>query len=209
MGAATAIEYFSSVTCSDLIVGGATVTAGTYVCSFLDNERVEIDGGFKTDDIPAGTQITIRIAGFRSPIEANVPFDGFSIYTTGEDEANVIDYFETTVIALTPASLTGGTFEVSPAQTENVGIVQEVNTMRIKYSSPVPLNRGCVVSYWFPTEYYDASEITSLRTGSLFANSAITFYPVASGQARTFTITEATDPEYKAVTFTSCDTFRD
>jgi hypothetical protein len=185
------------------------VTQGTYVCSFLSSSRVEIDGGFKNADIPAGTEIKIRIAGFRSPIRANVPFDGFSIYTTSENEANVIDYYETTVIALTPALLTGGTFEVSPTQTTDMGIVQEVNTMRLRFSSPVPLNIGCVISYWFPTEYYDASEITSIRTGSLFSPAAITFFPVSSGQARTFKISEASNPLYKAVTFTSCETFRD
>jgi len=89
----------------------------------LDGNRVEIDGGFKTADIPAGTQITIRIAGFRSPIEAGVPFDGFYIYTTGEDETHIIDYMDTTVMALQAATLTGGVFEVSPTQTTNVAIV--------------------------------------------------------------------------------------
>jgi hypothetical protein len=91
------------VTCSDFTVGGITVTPGTYVCSFLGSDRVEIDGGFKSADIPKGTRIKIRIAGFRSPIEAKVPFDGFSIYTTDDNEENVIDYYETTVTALTPA----------------------------------------------------------------------------------------------------------
>lgn len=86
---------------------------------------------------------------------------------------------ETTVMALNAAELTGGTFEVSPTQADNIGIVQEVNTMRLKFSSPVPLNIGCKVSYWFPSEYYDASEITSIRTGSLFAQSAVTYFPAS------------------------------
>ena len=61
--------------------------------------------------------------------------------------------------------------------------------MRIKFSSPAPLKPGCSVSYWFPDEYYDPNEITSIRTGSLFGQSAVTYYPSGSGQANTFTIT--------------------
>jgi hypothetical protein len=67
---------------------------------------------------------------------------------------------------------------------------------------------GCTVSYWFPHEYYDASEITSIRTGSLFSQAAVTYYPVGSGNSNTFTVAEASDPEYKSVTFSSCTTFR-
>jgi hypothetical protein len=122
-GAAIKIDYFSSVTCSEFTIGGTTVTSGSYVCSFLGGNRVEIDGGFKSNDIAAGTRIKIRIAGFRSPIEANVPYDGFSIYTTGEDETHVVDYIDATVMATKPAVLTAAVFEVSPTQEENIGIV--------------------------------------------------------------------------------------
>ena len=80
----------------------------------MDGNRLEIDGGFKSEEVPAGTQITIRITGFRSPIEVNVPFDGFNIYTTGEDETHIIDYLDTTVMATQPGELVGGVFEVSP-----------------------------------------------------------------------------------------------
>jgi hypothetical protein len=90
------------------------VTQGSYVCSFLGGNRLEIDGGFKVSDVSKGTQIKIRISGFRSPIEKNVPFGGFSIYTTGENEEHVVDYIDTTVMATKSASLTSGLFEVSP-----------------------------------------------------------------------------------------------
>jgi len=61
-------EYFSSISCTDFKNGATTITPGEYVCSFLEGPRVEIDGGFKTARVTAGTTITIEIVGFRNPI---------------------------------------------------------------------------------------------------------------------------------------------
>ena len=40
------VDYFSSITCNSFTINGRTVDDGSYVCSFFDNNRVEVDGGF-------------------------------------------------------------------------------------------------------------------------------------------------------------------
>lgn len=97
VGSDNPLNYFSSVTCSDFKVGGAPVTEA-YVCSFLDDNRVEVDGGFVAADVPEGTDISIRILGFRNPITTNVPFEVFNVYTTDEGELNIVDSLDASVM---------------------------------------------------------------------------------------------------------------
>ena len=80
----------------------------------------------------------------------------------------------------------------------------------MRFRSPVPLKAGCTVSYWFPTQFYDADAITSVRTGSLFGQMAETYYPAGgSGEgSKIFTIQSEAGGAYKSVTFASCATFR-
>jgi hypothetical protein len=122
VGSDNPMDYFSSVTCSDFYIGGVEVT-DAYICSFLDGNRVEVDGGFLSAEVPAGTDITVRLLGFRNPIAANMPFEVFSVYTSDEGEENTVDYLEASVTATMPALLTGGTLAVSPLQKENIGVV--------------------------------------------------------------------------------------
>ena len=96
MGSDDPMDYFSSVTCTDFTVGGVAVT-DAYVCSFLDGSRVEVDGGFMWADVPANTVISVRILGFRNPILANAAFAVFSVNTTDEGAANVVDYLAASV----------------------------------------------------------------------------------------------------------------
>ena len=96
VGSENEMYYFSSVTCSDFTVGGVAVTAA-YVCSFLDGSRVELDGGFMEQEVPANTEISVRILGFRNPILANAPFDVFTVNTTDEDSSNVVDFLAASV----------------------------------------------------------------------------------------------------------------
>lgn len=42
------IDYFSSITCDSMTIDGVDVASSTYVCSFLDNNRVEVSGAFNT-----------------------------------------------------------------------------------------------------------------------------------------------------------------
>jgi hypothetical protein len=214
VGSDDPLDYFSSVTCADFTVGGVAVT-DAYTCSFLDGSRVEVDGGFVWADVPAGTAISVRILGFRNPIAANAPFEVFSVYTSDEGEANVVDYLEASVTVTVPALLTGGRLAVSPPplQEINIGVVQEANTMRLTYAAPVPLQAGCSASYWFPTAYYDADDITELRTGTLFAAAAVSYLPAGSGGANEFIVADVPAAEtggvaYKSVTFSGCLDFR-
>ena len=176
------LAYFSSITCHSFRVGGDLRDEGSYACAFFDGARVEIDGGF-TQIIPGGTEITISILGFRNPILAQVPFEVFTVYTTGEDKTHTVDTLPVAVTVTEPAALTGGLFEVSAEETVNPGMVQEPNTMQLRFSSPVPLREGCVVSYWFPAEFYDADEIVSARVGPLFAQTPVTFAHPEHGPA--------------------------
>ena len=96
VGSDDPMDYFSSVTCTDFTVGGVAVT-DAYVCSFLDGSRVEVDGGFMWADVPANTVISVRILGFRNPILANAAFAVFSVNTTDEGAANVVDYLAASV----------------------------------------------------------------------------------------------------------------
>lgn len=162
------LAYFSSITCNSFTIGGASVADGSYACSFFDAARVEIDVGFD-DGVPGDTDIEIDILGFRNPILANQAFEVFTVYTTGEDETHTVDTLPVAVTVTDPAALTGAVFDVSTNETDNPGMVQEPNSMGLTFSSPVPLREGCVVSYWFPTEFYDADEIVSVRIGPLFA----------------------------------------
>ena len=71
------VDYFSSISCESFTISGRRVPEGSYVCSFFDNNRVEVDGGFQDSGVPANTPIEISIVGFRNPVVPNVPFDVF------------------------------------------------------------------------------------------------------------------------------------
>lgn len=119
------VDYFSSITCNSLIVGGRRVADGTYVCSFFDNNRVEVDRGFNDRDVPANTVISISIVGFRNPICPNIPFDVFAVFTTGEDWEHTVDYSRASLTVTEPATLTGGLLQVAepPIQVVDRGVV--------------------------------------------------------------------------------------
>lgn len=105
-------NYFSSVTCAEFFVGGVEVT-DAYDCGFVNDDRVQIEGGFMYADVPEGTVISIRILGFRNPIATNVEFDEFEVYTTDEGVDNFVDFLDASVMITEPADLTGGKISVS------------------------------------------------------------------------------------------------
>ena len=109
-----AIQYFSAVNCAALTIGGAPATAGTYACSFLDESRVEITGGFP-EGVPADTEIKVEIAGFRNPIQAVDAFNVFTVYTSGADGTDIVDNSTASVTVSEPAALTSASFRVAPA----------------------------------------------------------------------------------------------
>jgi hypothetical protein len=80
--------------------------------------------------------------------------------------------------------------------------------MRLSFSSPVPLLQGCKVSYWFPSAFFNAALIESVRTGSLFSLTSETFYSATSGRSsKVFTLKDEADG-YRSVTFATCPGFR-
>ena len=87
--------------------------------------------------------------------------------------------------------------------------------MRLSYSAPVPLQAGCSASYWFPTEYYDAAEITSIRISGFLHIRGKIYRPAGSpltSDEGEFVVAEVPSSEtggvaYKSVTFTACEIF--
>ena len=49
--------------------------------------------------------------------------------------------------------------------------------MEIKFGTPVPLVQNCTVSYWFPSNFYDAEQIIRIRTGSLLTRIRTNYNP--------------------------------
>lgn len=124
------------------------------------------------------------------------------MYTSGENEADIVDLKTGAVRVTNAAQLTNVMFDVSPVVTSNIGIVQEQNDVSLRFSSPVPLRSNCWVSYWFPTAFYDADQITSIRTGALFSNSPRTMKALGTAGAQYFyKIEEQEGGKYKSVTF--------
>ena len=203
-----------------------------YTCVFWDDEagggniyRLEISGGFE-DGVPANTEIKIDIAGFRNPMSANEAFNVFQVETTGPNSLHVVDTVQASVTVSKAAALTGAILRVARIQAATPGMVQEPNIMELRFSSPVPLREGCQVSYWFPTEFYDAAQIVDVRTGALFAQTNEHHRPatpaagaVAASLAQPgallgsetegskFVLKEEAGG-YKSVSFSSCATFR-
>jgi hypothetical protein len=124
------------------------------------------------------------------------------VYTSGENEADIVDLKTGAVRVTDAAQLTNVLFDVSPVVTENIGIVQEQNDLSLRFATPVPLRANCWVSYWFPTAFYDADQITSIRTGALFSNSPRTMKAEGTPGAQYFyKVEEQEGGKYKSVTF--------
>lgn len=131
----------------------------------------------------------------------------FNVITSGEDTRNTVDRLNNIGVQVTtPSKLQFVSFEVSNLQTENRGIVQEVNQMTLFYNTPVPLKAGCKVSYWFPSEFYDAKDIVSVKTGPLYSLNSETY--TAKDPLFKFVLKNETDG-YKSINFNSCSNFRD
>lgn len=107
-----------------------------------------------------------------------------------------------------PAQLMAASFVVSPTQSANQGIVQEVNTMDLRFATPTPLRPNCLVEYWFPAAFYDADEVTRVTTGDLFAGRKRYYTRGGKPTTTTFSVTSEENGVYKALRFRACDTFR-
>ena len=99
-------------------------------------------------------------------------------------------------------------FVVSATQTANQGIVQEVNTMDLRFASPTPLRPDCLVEYWLPTAFYDADEATRVTTGDLFAGRKRYYTKGPTPSLTSFAVASEENGAYKVIRFRACDTFR-
>ena len=85
-------EYFGSITCDSFTVGTTQIQLEQYDCSLLtDPARIVVDGGFKQADIPENTTISININGFKNPIQANTSYSIFNVFTSGQNEEDLVD----------------------------------------------------------------------------------------------------------------------
>lgn len=141
-------------------------------------------------------------------MQANRNFAIFDVFTTDANVADVVDQMLGAPVRVTqPNLLTAVSFQVSALQTLNRKIVQESNIMDLRFSTPVPLRARCTVSYWFPTDFFDAAAIREVRTGSLFSKISVAYTSDNSDPGKRFTLKEE-EGGYKSVTFTSCPEFR-
>lgn len=207
------VEYFSSLTCDSLTVassaGPVEVDHALYDCIFFQNpSRLQIEGAFSKEAVPANTRITVNLNGFKNPVQANRDFSIFDVFTTDSNVADVVDEMLGAPVRVShPNLLTAVSFQVSALQTLNRKIVQEENIMELRFSTPVPLRARCNVSYWFPTDFFDAAAIQEVRTGSLFSKTSVAYTPSNTDPGRRFTLKEE-EGGYKSLTFQSCPEFR-
>ena len=203
------LEYFSSIGCDNFVIGGQSNRLSEYQCQWLDGNRAEIEGGLMAErPTPAGTKITWKITGFRNPIAPHDEFRVFTVYTSAAEVDRMVDQVLVAISVEKPAQLMAASFVVSPTQTTEQGIVQEVNTMDLRYATPTPFRPNCIVEYWFPAAFYDADEVTRVTTGDLFAGRKRYYKKGAEPSRTTFAVTPEEGGTYKALRFRSCDTFR-
>lgn len=205
------VDYFSSISCDSLVIGGQSNAAASYSCQWLGGNRVELEGGLLAkSSTPAGTVISWTIVGFRNPIAPHDKFEIFTVYTSASQVDLMVDQKLVYVEVDVPAALVAASFAVSPLQTTNRGIVQEENIMDLKFATPTPFRAQCTVEYWFPAQYYDADLVTKVTTGDLFSRSKVA-YRKGTGDTPSgdkFVVTTEESGAYKAVKFASCETFR-
>ena len=156
----------------------------------------------------ANTKITWKITGFRNPITPRDVYNVFTVYTSAADVNLKVDENPVGISVSDPALLLSASFVVSQTQSTNQGIVQEVNTMELRFSSPVPLRPNCLVEYWLPVTYYDAEEVTRITTGGLFAGRKSSYSKGTEATTKTFSVTSKENGAYKALSFRSCEDFR-
>lgn len=99
---------------------------------------MQVSGGFPKG-VDADTAIQLDINGFKNPIRANLDYNVFTVYTTDEEITYFADVLAAKIRVAQPATLGHVGFNVSSLQKTNVMVVQEVNTMELKFSSPIPL----------------------------------------------------------------------
>ena len=78
----------------------------------------------------------------------------------------------------------------------------------MKFISPLPFLPNCEVSYWFPTDFYDASLITKITTGDLFGSLKRDYFEGDIATQNSFVTKLENDGEFKSVTFLSCQNYR-
>jgi len=118
------LEYFTSVSCHNFFVGTREIYEEEFHCSLLSNpQRIQIYGGFDHAEIEAGSDISIEIAGFRNPIQANFAFNVFEVETTSKNFEDTVDKLSASVTITEAAKLVGASFTVSPIQSKNVGLI--------------------------------------------------------------------------------------
>lgn len=82
--------------------------------------------------------------------------------------------------------------------------------MELKFGTPVPLVQNCTVSYWFPTHFYDAEQITQIRTGSLLTRIRTSYKPAqdpTNPKNTEFVVASEEDNKFKSITFFACPEF--
>lgn len=145
----------------------------------LNPTRVVVENAFEEADLPANSQVTFVIHGFKNPIQSKDKFQVFELYTTGFEIADRVDILRNAFVQVnTPAKLLDASIQPHAEVSANISnMVQEINTLELKFNSPIPFRKGCRISYQFPKAFFNVSDITELRTGALFSLNPETLTP--------------------------------
>lgn len=169
-------EYFNSITCDSLKIQGQDDISEkdmiNFSCNLLLNPtRVVVENAFEDEDVPANTMVTFVIHGFKNPIQSKDKFEVFDLFTTGFDIADRVDILTKAYVQVnTPAKLLDASIQPhAEVEAKVLNMVQEMNSLELKFNSPIPFRKGCRISYQFPKAFFNVSEITELRTGALFS----------------------------------------
>ena len=136
-----------SVTCTP-----QSVLSANLECELKGN-TLQISGGV-TQDIAPQTTVSIRVTGFKNPIDAKA-VTGFRV-TSQVSKNGVFFPIESTtgeVKVSTPAQITSGSLKVRFPDSEDAGMIQHTDEMQLSFPLPVPLNQGCRVTVTLPPQY--------------------------------------------------------
>ena len=123
--------------------------------------------GAVSEDLSPNTEVSIRVTGFKNPIDTGL-VDGFQVISAQQQQQYgvfyAIDRGTGTLQVTEYARISQGKLEVRNADSEQAGMIQRAEEMKLSFYLPVPLNEGCKVTVELPQQYsvMTVTAVTSL-----------------------------------------------
>ena len=118
-------------------------------------------------------EVEFMVKGFKNPIESGY-VGGFKLTTAilYQEDFFVIDDGMGELEVSEYATLSSPKLSVlieEDTDEDKAGMIQEINSMRLDFFLPVPLNPGCVVDIFFP-EQYSVETVKTMTTLNAFGS---------------------------------------